>query len=381
MVDAWRGLAALGVVCYHLGLELGSEFDLGHICVMAFFVISGYCIAASTDSCRRNNIGARGYMWRRVRRIYPPYFFSICFFAATRLVKMGAGMGKQLSTSVVAWIQNLTMTQWLSLVLHPARHPFDNRTLFVAGFWSLNYEEQFYLVMGLLMFGAIYFRISMLPVIVGVMIPAFVWNLTHPLISYGFFWEYWVAFGLGSLVFYRLCKIRNRSGCLAIDFSIVLLLAFSLYRYHASTTWSYRWLYTEWIVTSTFALILIYLRSWDVMFRNSKLGVILGAFGVTSYSLYLTHQFNLRSSSIVASRFIRWGLPQFSEFFIRLAFCCAVGAVFWYFCERPFLNKPPFDRSPAALDLRPESRNKSAALRNSDPTTCGRGSEAPAVSK
>jgi peptidoglycan/LPS O-acetylase OafA/YrhL len=349
MVDAWRGLAALGVVCYHLGPEQGSQFDLGHSCVMVFFVISGYCIAASTDSCRRNNVSPRGYMWRRVRRIYPPYFFSICFFAATRLVKMRAGMGQQLSTSVVAWIQNLTMTQWFSLVLHPARHPFDNRTLFVAGFWSLNYEEQFYLVMGLVMFGAVHFRKSMLAVIVGIMIPALVWNLTHPLISYGFFWEYWVAFGLGSLVFYRLCKITNRKGCVAIDLGIVILLGFSLYRCHASTTWSSRWLYTEWIVTCVFALILIYLRSLDATFRNSKLGVILGAFGLISYSLYLTHQFNLRSSSIIASRLIDWGLPRFSEFFIRLAFSCAVGTVFWYFCERPFLNKPLSIRSPAKL--------------------------------
>src|SRR5580704_14100421 len=98
MVDAWRGLAALGVVCYHLGFESGTDFDLGHACVMVFFVISGYCIAASTESCRRNQVGPGRYMWRRVRRIYPPYFFAICFFAATRLLKMRVGLGEQLST-------------------------------------------------------------------------------------------------------------------------------------------------------------------------------------------------------------------------------------------------------------------------------------------
>jgi peptidoglycan/LPS O-acetylase OafA/YrhL len=82
MLDAWRGLAALGVVLYHLGLYhlgLGMTFDLGHASVMVFFVISGYCIAASAESCRRNNVGPGGYVWRRVRRIYPPYFFPFCF--------------------------------------------------------------------------------------------------------------------------------------------------------------------------------------------------------------------------------------------------------------------------------------------------------------
>jgi len=351
MVDAWRGLAALGVVCYHLGFEPRSDFDLGHGCVMVFFVISGYCIAASTESCRRNQVSPRGYMWRRVRRIYPPYFFAICFFAATRVVKMYVGLGAQLSPSPIVWIQNLTMTQWFSLVFHPAAHPFDNSTLFVAGFWSLNYEEQFYLVMGLLMFATARLKKNMLPPIVGIMLLGFVWNLTHPLISHGFFWEYWVAFGLGCLVFYRLCKIRGRKGRVAVDLVIVMLLGFALWRYHLSTTFSSRWLYTEWMVTGAFALSLVYLRPWDTRFRNSRLGVILGAFGLTSYSLYLTHQFNLRASSLVASKLIHWGLPQFFEFFVRMVFCCAVGAVFWYFCERPFLNKPLPSRTTIKLQV------------------------------
>jgi len=369
MVDAWRGLAALGVVAYHLGFEPGSDFDLGHACVMVFFVISGYCIAASTESCKRNKVSPRGYMWRRVRRIYPPYFLAICFFAATRLVKMRMGMGEQLSTSLVAWIQNFTMTQWFSLVFHPAAHPFDNSTLFVASFWSLNYEEQFYLVMGLLMFGAIRLGRNMLPAVIALMFLGFVWNLTHQLVSHGFFWEYWVAFGLGALVFYRLCKIRERSGRVAIDLAIVVFLVFALWRYHSSTTFGSRWLYTEWIATAFFALVLICLRSWDTRFKNSRLGVALGAFGLISYSLYLTHQCNLRASSIVASKLIRWGLPQFFEFPIRVVFCCAVGAAFWYFCERPFLNKPLPNRSAAKLEvaaLKPKSNRSIAELSAGD---------------
>jgi peptidoglycan/LPS O-acetylase OafA/YrhL len=337
MVDAWRGLASLGVVCDHLGPDLG--FNLGHACVMVFFVISGYCIAASTDSCRRNNVGPAGYMWRRVRRIYPPYFFAVCFFLATRFLKMRAGMGDQISHSVLVWIQNLTMTQWLSMLAHPTSYAHQNTSLFVAGFWSLNYEEQFYLVMGLIMFAAVYVRKGMLTAIVALMVPALVWNLYHPSLSYGFFLEYWIAFALGSLVFYRLCKAASSRSRAAIDLALILLLVFSLYR-NLTTHFAGRSVYFEWIVTSAFALLLVYLRPWDQRFKESKLGVVLGAFGLISYSLYLTHQCNFHSSAVVASRLIGWGLPRMSEFPIRLAFMCAVAAVFWYFCERPFLNKP-----------------------------------------
>ncbi len=337
MVDAWRGLASLGVVVDHLGYNAG--LDLGHSCVMVFFVISGYCIAAATDSCRRNHIGPAGYMWRRVRRIYPPYFFALCFFTITRLVKMREGLGDQLSTSAVAWIQNLTLTQWLSSMAHPTSYAFQNPTLFVAGFWSLNYEEQFYIVMGLLLFGAIALKKSMLPGILLLMIPAFVWNLYFPSRSYGFFLEYWIAFALGALVFYRLCKMTTSRCRIATDVALVLLLLFSLYRSSAVPQGG-RSVYFEWIVTASFALVLVSLRRLDARFQASSLGSLLRGFGLISYSLYLTHQSNLRSSQMVASRLIHWGLPQNAGFIVRIAVMCAVATGFWYFCERPFLNRP-----------------------------------------
>jgi peptidoglycan/LPS O-acetylase OafA/YrhL len=188
------------------------------------------------------------------------------------------------------------------------------------------------------MLGAIYLKKSMLGGIVLLLIPAFVWNLSYPSRSYGFFLEYWVSFGLGALVFYRLCKITDARGRTAVDLGIFLLLVFSLYR-NATTHFGQRSVYFEWIVTSFFALVLVYLRSLDGKFKASILGTVLGGFGLISYSLYLTHQYNFHSSTVIAEKLIHWGLPQGAEYFIRLAVMCSVGAIFWFFCERPFLNK------------------------------------------
>jgi peptidoglycan/LPS O-acetylase OafA/YrhL len=337
MLDAWRGLASLGVVIDHLGANFG--FNLGHACVIVFFVISGYCIAAATDSCRRNRLGPAQYMWRRVRRIYPPYFFALCLFTATRVAKLRSGMGNQISHSVVAWIQNLTMTQWLSLLRHPTSYAHENMTLFVAGFWSLNYEEQFYIVMGILLFVTIFTKKSMLAGILYLMIPAFVWNICYPSRSYGFFLEYWLAFALGSLVFYRLCRLSSFRHRLAVDLSLFLLLVFSIYcnaRFHFAD----RSVYFEWTLASWFALTLIVLRGLDGRFKGSILGTLLSGFGLISYSLYLTHQSNLRSSQMVAAKLINWGLPSSMETLVRVSVICLVATTFWYFCERPFLNRP-----------------------------------------
>src|SRR5579863_753084 len=100
MIDGWRGLASLGVAASHLGIA--AQFNFAQACVMAFFVISGYCITATTQSCIRSKLGPRDYMWRRLRRIYPPYFLAICYFVATRLVKLTVGMGNDLSASPAA---------------------------------------------------------------------------------------------------------------------------------------------------------------------------------------------------------------------------------------------------------------------------------------
>ena len=337
MVDAWRGLASLGVVVDHLGRSFG--FDLGHACVMTFFVISGYCIAAATDSCRRNQVGFFGYMWRRVRRIYPPYIFALCLFLVTRIVKIYAGMGNQLSSSMTAWIQNITLTQWLSSLRHPTSFSFQNPTLFVAGFWSLNYEEQFYFVMGLLLLSATALKKNMLTGVALLALPAFAWNLWYPSRSYGFFLEYWVAFALGGLVFYRLVQMPRRGTRVATDLGILALLLFSVWRSPTMQA-GQRSVYSEWVVTCSVALALIYLRPWDRQFRASRAGKILGFFGLISYSLYLTHQCNLYASAMLAATLIRWGLPHSMEFFLRIAFLVSVATVFWFFCERPFLNRP-----------------------------------------
>jgi hypothetical protein len=74
LLDGLRGLAALAVVLHHLRV-----FDGGHFAVMVFFVISGYCITASAESCRRNGLGFGQFMARRIKRIYPlhgaPHFW------------------------------------------------------------------------------------------------------------------------------------------------------------------------------------------------------------------------------------------------------------------------------------------------------------------
>lgn len=341
MLDGWRAIAALAVVCQHLGP--GTQFNIGHIGVMAFFVISGYCIAATSESCLRNGYGFKTYMRRRVRRIYPPYFFAICFFVVTRIMKWRLEGTMQLPSSIATWLQNLTMTQWFSLIGHPVSYPAKNHTLLVAAFWSLNYEEQFYLVIGLLMVLAVHRGWPILWSVLGLMIPAFVWNLWHPSTCNGFFLEYWVQFSLGAIVFYRLCTLTKPLARQIIDSGLLILAMGS------GVVWvfergpgfaSQRSVYAEWFITGTFALLLIAVRALDGSVARSPFGAGAIKLGTLTYSLYLVHQFNLRIVEHAAQFSFKVGVPHIFGIPIEICSLVLIALVFWYFCERPFVNKP-----------------------------------------
>ena len=340
LIDGWRALAAVVVVCHHLGV--GTNWNIGYIAVLLFFVISGYCIAATSESCVRKGHGFGTYVRRRVRRIYPPYLFAVLFFVVSRIAKSMLGMPQQLSTSIVAWIQTLTLTQWLSLVRHPIPYAAENRTLFVAAFWSLNYEEQFYLVIGALMLVSTRLGWPMLRGVLVLMVGAFAWNLTHPGISYGFFLEYWVHFSLGVIVYYRLVAMTSTEGRRAADIGLSALFLGSTITWVLSRTdiAQQRYVYAEWSITSAFALLLIGMRTLDGPLSRTWPGRRLMAIGTITYSLYLVHQFNLGLAGSVAQRFIAIGLPKALEVPIELLALLAVAFAFWYVCERRFLNRP-----------------------------------------
>src|ERR1700734_548217 len=115
LLDAFRGLAALAVVIHHVIGSQNHSFQFGQPAVMVFFVISGYCIASAADACQRRGLGFLQFMWRRVRRIYPPYLLSLVFWIATRAFKWRVTDINELGRPWTAWLQNFTLTQWLTL--------------------------------------------------------------------------------------------------------------------------------------------------------------------------------------------------------------------------------------------------------------------------
>jgi peptidoglycan/LPS O-acetylase OafA/YrhL len=137
-LDAFRGLAALGVVLFH---AFPDVLFLGWSFVDLFFVISGYLI--TTIVLRHGNDGAffTAFYWRRALRIWPVYY----------LVLVGVLAANALSTRGYAtdsWWQYATFTQYLQGYWFAAPPPFVST---FSPSWSVAVEEQFYVAWPLLL--------------------------------------------------------------------------------------------------------------------------------------------------------------------------------------------------------------------------------------
>lgn len=132
-LDGLRGLAAAGVVAYHLWPNL---FYRGQLGLVLFFVLSGYLITGIVLEGSGTQRFLRKFYVRRCLRIWPPYYLTI-------LILVAAGLGPAYGLGYF-----LTYTQQFPLYLQMGPHPpsFSPEWPIFSHSWTLAIEEQFYLV-------------------------------------------------------------------------------------------------------------------------------------------------------------------------------------------------------------------------------------------
>lgn len=340
-LDIWRGLAAIGIVLHHVG---SLDFGLSTGRVTIFFLISGYCIAASAESCMRRGISAGQFFWRRFHRIFPPYLLALLFWAVTRAIKIASGGSNDLDRSVLDWVQNITLTQWVSLLFNPQHHPGDNKTLFVAAFWSLCYEEQFYMVMTAFVGLVLAFPKTRMWALILMPLPLTIaWGMAFPTLVYGVFWEFWMSFGLGALVYYRLSVFSTARLRWAVDLLLIFVIVFSTIGWSMDerVAGAARSKWNEWLIAGTGGFALVLLRPLDRFVAGWAFLMPLRFIGRITYSLYLIHQFNITLVQSVVNAVLPASVREYSgvSLFFQVLGHIALATVFWFFCELPFYNK------------------------------------------
>lgn len=346
-LDAWRGIASLLVLIWHRYWSRTTVTDGFWLGVQLFFVISGYCIAAAVDNSLEQGLSFRQFMRRRIQRIAVPYLASLALAAIVKLATSADLYNGSRSLSPLSfWLRNLTLTQWSYLTVRwmetaeGLRTPWFNPTLLLGVHWSLNYEEQFYILCGLILILHSHVRLTM--IVVAFTVGTAVLNVLWPGRVTGLFVDYWLQFFCGALVFVRLCRVKGSAWARAVDAlligaAIVLALCAHL-RGEFSLANDRVQFYGQLVVCVVYALLLVGLRRIDDVAVASLPVRILGFVGKFSYSLYLVHRPILEALE-PASRFIqqRFGWAAADVWVLSLVLLSAYG--FYRLFEKPFLNR------------------------------------------
>jgi exopolysaccharide production protein ExoZ len=128
-----RGVAAVGVLCFHAALRSGHQFGVGAAGVDIFFVISGFIMEVVT--ARRPVTPAR-FMVHRLERIVPLYWI------ATLAVVGAAVLVPSLFPALKPDLSRIV----LSLVFAPHRDVAGLAAPIITAGWTLNYEMFFYVI-------------------------------------------------------------------------------------------------------------------------------------------------------------------------------------------------------------------------------------------
>jgi peptidoglycan/LPS O-acetylase OafA/YrhL len=179
-IDGIRAIAILSVALYHAGVPMVSGGFTG---VDIFFVISGYLIGGHIFSeVRTNSFSYLRFYQRRAKRILPAFYAVLAFILLVSLVLGLPEEARETArSSFAATLSASNILFWASLSYFSPNSQLNPLLMT----WSLGIEEQFYLVIPLLMvlLGRIR-RSLMLPAILLVCSLSFLWAcrqlIPHP---------------------------------------------------------------------------------------------------------------------------------------------------------------------------------------------------------
>ena len=366
-LDAWRGIASLCVVFYHVALVLvGINPALrrsfwyrgclqGYLGVEIFFVISGYCILVAVASLLKRQGSWQAFLKARCRRIYPACWFSLALWVlfwltATALVHSGhlkASTAADLDLQHRSWLYffaNITLTQF---VFH--------QQFLSAVTWTLAYEVAFYAVVtvNIVLLGGeaaqsrkagrkegrkvgeeqlrtLLNRLHFLTVVSLAVL------LVHP--GWIFFpFGLWAHFGLGALVYDLLRHPHLRGVRLVFGAATVAMLVLARLD-HIPTGMLYNGGGATFLVSVVTALLLLLLARQDEALSRQQPVKWLVTVGAFSYSLYLTNFLFIGLAAQVIRLLHLHGAALHAMDLLVAAGAVGFAWVFYLCCERPFLK-------------------------------------------
>jgi len=314
-LDGYRAIAVLWVIFYHMNIYFNLEpffgkyylfafkfFNVGHLGVDMFFVISGFLISGLLLPDLRGAIRIKRFYLRRFFKIVPPYVVALL---------AGMAINKYMTPYVLAYVaQDGGHFRMFTTSSHNPAASFLSYFLLIQNFsdqipivqhtWSLAVEEHFYLVYPILLTLVCLVRKeerARRQMLLGIFCILIL--LCHLWRRYVAFWggtNLTTFFRFDALVFGCLLKLLEpklmaipRERWQAVAFTarlagMLIFLGFVIVGFKRNNLWAYTWAYV-----GAGLILLSFLNgassSWKVIFENRYMRWI----GHHSYGIYLWH--------------------------------------------------------------------------------------------
>ncbi len=284
-IDGLRALAVIPVVFFHANI---AGFDGGYVGVDIFFVISGYLITTIiSNALAQGQFSLVNFYERRARRILPALFAVIAVTAIAALFLEAPKDLKNFGQSMVA----ATLFSSNILFFVEAGY-FDQDSIYkpLLHTWSLGVEEQFYLIVPLLLMFVAARKLSPLWSILGISLVSFclcvAYTPTYPEATFFLlpfrFWE----LGMGALL--ALIPLRSGGGLLnqlLAGFGLVCIVL-SVLLFSPSTQFPGFWAFVPCL--GAVLILATGARQKTLVSRALSFAPLVWV-GLISYSLYLWH--------------------------------------------------------------------------------------------
>tara|TARA_A100001015_G_scaffold304384_1_gene395506 strand:+ start:976 stop:2634 length:1659 start_codon:yes stop_codon:yes gene_type:complete len=299
-IDGLRAIAVLSVVLYHAKFSFMGEnlFTGGFLGVDIFFVISGYLITKLIflELKSTNKFSFSKFYQRRIRRILPALFFITIITAILGYILLLPYSFKELSQSIIyqlGFISNFYFWSYYhfgymseNALLLPFLHT-----------WSLSVEEQFYLIVPIILFLIYRFLKKYLNILIitGLVLSLILANYFSPIYKsltfYMLPFRGWELLAGSLIAYHEVFNIKKNlnfiNSSIRNFLSFVSLLTITVYIFLFDSNLSHPSLYSLLLILSVCIIILFSdKRSYVTKILSSK---ILIGIGLISYSLYLWH--------------------------------------------------------------------------------------------
>ncbi len=316
--QAWSVFDYLKMASLYL-TRYGGEF------VIFFFVLSGFSIAYSL----RNKPPLKGFYFRRLVRLYPPYILALVWAIAVHLL-------------LVLFIPDVFKDQksgyllkrlygsdnFLNVKIVVSNLLYITRGPLVGQFWSLTHEVIFYFLSPLLL---LRFKMSVVISLVLYIIGWIVYGQLHAVenIVSAYFMGFNLYFIIGILALKNwdtVCKwvhMKKVVLCLSL-LGLLGLIIFLRYKYSEITRLSA-------LITSIITIICV------VNFHTHKIKIkLLSWIGKFSYSLYATHIASIYLFYIIIQLILNGNFPFKSTYFwlLGIPFCCIIALIAYTLVEK-----------------------------------------------